>query len=56
VKLSDQELGRLHELALAMVIPWRDGWPQYWMDESNEDERLLEVLKATKDEKLPWEL
>jgi hypothetical protein len=54
-ELTDQELDRLHELALALIIPWRDGWPQYYMDANNEHERLLQVLEATKHERLPWQ-
>lgn len=46
---------RLHDLALALVIPWRDGFPQYYIDDKNERQRLDEIREATKDERLPWE-
>ena len=26
---------RLTDLSLAMVIPWRDGWPQWWLNDEN---------------------
>lgn len=47
-----------------MVIPWRDysqvgmttGWPQWWMNDENELERMQEILDATEDEVLPWEM
>ena len=39
-----------------MVIPWRDGWPQWWMNEMNESERVQEILDATEDEVLPWQM
>jgi len=47
---------RLYDLALALIIPWRDGWPRYWMDETNEQRRMDEILEATKDQILPWSL
>lgn len=55
---------RLTDLSLAMVIPWRDysqvgmttGWPQWWMNDENESERMQEILDATEDEVLPWEM
>ncbi len=51
---------RLVDLALAGVIPWGDGYPQYWTGgEVYSPEwcaRVDEVEKACKDEKLPWEL
>ena len=47
---------RLTDLCLALVIPWRDGWPQWWFDDENETERIQEILDATTDERLPWEL
>ena len=39
-----------------MVIPWRDGWPQWWMNEMNELERVQEIIDATEDEVLPWQM
>jgi hypothetical protein len=52
---------RLTELSLALVIPWRDhsqfgsrGWPQCWMNEQNEQQRMREILDATENEILPW--
>ena len=47
---------RLTELSLAMVIPWKDGWPQWWLNDENEGERMREILEATADEVLPWEM
>jgi len=47
---------RLYDLCLAMVIPWRDGWPRYWLNDENESQRMREILDATEDEILPWEL
>lgn len=47
---------RLTDLSLAMVIPWRDGWPQWWLNDENELERMQEILDATADEVLPWAL
>jgi len=49
---------RLKELALAMVIPWGDGWPQYYAGEMYSREwceRMQEVERATKNEVLPWQ-
>lgn len=46
---------RLDDLALAMVIPWKDGFPQYWLDEKNEQQRMREILDATENLRLPWE-
>lgn len=45
---------RLTDLSLAMVIPWRDGWPRWWLNDENESERMQEILGATADEVLPW--
>jgi hypothetical protein len=39
-----------------MVIPWKDGFPQYWLNEQNESQRMREILNATEDEVLPWEM
>ena len=47
---------RLHDLALAMIIPWRDGWPAYYMTEQNEKQRFDEIREATKGERLPWQI
>jgi hypothetical protein len=47
---------RLTDLSLAMVIPWRDGWPRWWMNDENEPERVREIIDATQDEVLPWEM
>jgi hypothetical protein len=54
---------RLTDLSLALIIPWRDysqfgsrGWPQYWMNEQKEQQRMGEILIATDHERLPWEL
>ena len=49
---------RLTELSLALVIPWNDGFPQYYLaaDGSNMAERMGELLDATADEVLPWQL
>jgi hypothetical protein len=48
---------RLNDLALAMIIPWADGLPQYYLarDGSNMPQRMSEILNATATEKLPWE-
>ena len=46
---------RLHDLALAMTLPWRDGLPQYFWQTASEEQRLSEILAATKCERLPWE-
>lgn len=49
---------RLNDLALCMTIPWNDGFPQYWLarDGSNMAERMAEILDATENERLPWQL
>jgi hypothetical protein len=47
---------RLIDLSLALIIPWKDGFPQYWMNEQNEQQRMGEILIATDHERLPWEL
>jgi hypothetical protein len=47
---------RLTDLSLALIIPWKDGFPQYWLNEQNEQMRMGEILIATDDERLPWEL
>ena len=47
---------RLNELALCMVIPWSDGFPQFYLarDGSNMAERMAEILDATATERYPW--
>jgi hypothetical protein len=45
---------RLHDLALAMMIPWPSGFPQYWLDAENQELRESEIFEATKTLKLPW--
>lgn len=47
---------RLTDLSLAMIIPWPDGFPKYWLspDGSNDELRMNEIAEA--DERLPWEL
>jgi hypothetical protein len=52
------EAQRLNDLALAMVIPWADGLPQYYLarDGSNMAERMAEILDATATERYPWQL
>ena len=55
MQYKDAKDQRLHDLALSLVIPWRDGWPRYWMTDQNEAARLDEVIEATKSERLPWE-
>jgi hypothetical protein len=49
---------RLTDLSLALIIPWRDGFPQYWLarDGSNAPQRMREILDATECERLPWQL
>lgn len=47
---------RLNDLALAMVIPWLSDWPCYWLNEDNVEQRMDQILEATKEEKLPWQL
>jgi hypothetical protein len=47
---------RLTDLSLAMVIPWADGWPQYWLNETNLEQRIEEILAATAKERLPWQI
>jgi hypothetical protein len=46
---------RLTELSLAMIVPWKDGFPRYWLNETNEQRRMREILDATENEKLPWQ-
>jgi hypothetical protein len=46
---------RLTDLSLALIIPWKDGFPQYWLNEQNEQQRMGEILDATDHERLPWE-
>jgi len=48
---------RLTDLSLAMIVPWRDGFPQYWLlpDGSNTELRMRQILDATENETLPWE-
>jgi hypothetical protein len=46
---------RLTELSLAMIVPWKDGFPRYWLNETNEQQRMREILDATENEKLPWQ-
>jgi len=46
---------RLHDLALALIIPWPDGFPQYWLNADNEAQRCDEIREATKNERLPWQ-
>jgi len=52
------DAARLNELALCMVIPWTDGLPQYYLarDGSNMAKRMREILNATENERLPWQL
>jgi len=40
-----------------MIVPWRDGFPQYWLlpDGSNTELRMRQILDATENETLPWE-
>jgi hypothetical protein len=47
---------RLTDLSLAMVIPWNDGFPQFWLNEQNMPKRMREILDATENEALPWEI
>jgi hypothetical protein len=50
----DPESQRILDLILAGVIGWQ--WPQYWMNASNLYQRIDEILDATAEEILPWEL
>lgn len=54
MEFKTEQEQRLHDLALCMVIPWKDGFPSYWLDDKNEPQRLDEIREATKDERLPW--
>lgn len=45
---------RLADLQLALTLP--RSWPTYWLSTENAKERVAEILDATKDETLPWEL
>lgn len=49
---------RLTDLSLAMILPWRDGFPQWWLprDGSQDDERVQEIIDVTASERLPWQL
>ena len=44
---------RLTDLILAGVIGWN--WPQYYMNASNLQIRIDEILQATANEILPWQ-
>lgn len=43
---------RLTDLLLAGILGWN--YPNYWMDSTNVQERIDQLLDATKDEVLPW--
>ena len=45
---------RLHDLALALIIPWADGFPQYWMNADNREHREAQIYQATEKLPLPW--
>jgi hypothetical protein len=45
---------RLTDLSLALIIPWPSGFPQFWLNETNEQQRMREILDATEHETLPW--
>ena len=48
---SDQ---RLYDLILAGVIGWQ--WPQYYMRPETMHACINEILDATEDEVLPWQM
>ena len=48
------DIRRLDELSLCLVIPWPDGFPQYF-DADTEAHREA-ILTATAQEVLPWQL
>ena len=54
MQFKDDRAQRLTDLALAMVIPWCDGYPQFWFDEGNREQREEQIYEATKGHKLPW--
>ena len=47
---------RLTDLSLALIIPWKDGFPWWWLNDQNEKQRMREILDATDNEVLPWEM
>ena len=54
MQYKDGQAQRLTDLALAMVIPWMDGYPQYWVQEDNREQRERQIYEATKGHRLPW--
>ncbi len=56
MEFKTEQEQRLTDLALALVIPWKDGFPQVFWQTATEEKRLAEIIEATKSERLPWEL
>jgi hypothetical protein len=56
MQYRDARAERLTDLALAMIIPWTDGFPFYWLGgEENREERERQIFEATAQEVLPWQ-
>ncbi len=46
---------RLTDLSLCLIVPWKDGFPQY-VGDMDTPEGWTMILEACKDVRLPWEL
>ena len=47
----------MHDLCLAMIIPWADGVPQFVYENMGGEQGVCEwLLDATTSERLPWEI
>lgn len=56
VEMGDYGAQRLNDLSLALVIPWPSGFPQYWLNADNIEQRVQQLLDATANERLPWQM
>ena len=48
------DIRRFRDLQLALVIG--RSFPCYWLDDTNYNQRIDQLLEATADERLPWEM
>lgn len=55
IERAPADITRLFDLSLAMIVPWKDGYPQY-IGDMDTPEGWQMILEATKEIRLPWQL